>query len=151
MACRAVLEGVVLVSGSAGKSSTTNTLVKLLEGHGLRVFTNPSTANIKQGLFSAVLKEGNLLGQVEYDIAVLEVDEGHGSSLLEDLSPRLVVLTNVLSDQLDRFVDPDFVVEKLGAIAKAAHTSVINADDPNLLSLKLGNTADAVTLSTELR
>ena len=144
-------EGVVLVSGSAGKSSTTNTLVKLLEGHGLRVFTNPSTANIKQGLFSAVLKEGNLLGQVEYDIAVLEVDEGHGSSLLEDLSPRLVVLTNVLSDQLDRFIDPEFVVEKLGAIAKAADTSVINADDPNLLSLKLGNITDAVTLSTELR
>jgi UDP-N-acetylmuramoylalanine-D-glutamate ligase len=143
-------EGVVLVSGSAGKSSTTNTLVKLLEAHGLRVFTNPSTANIKQGLFSAVLKEGDLLGRIDYDIAVLEVDEGHGSALLRDLSPRLVVLTNVLSDQLDRFVDPDFVIEKLGTLAQAAKKSIINAHDPNLRSLKLENIAGAVCLAKEL-
>ena len=143
-------EGVVLVSGSAGKSSTTNTLVKLLEAHGLRVFTNPSTANIKQGLFSAVLKEGDLLGRIDYDIAVLEVDEGHGSALLRDLSPRLVVLTNVLSDQLDRFVDPDFVNEKLGTMAQAAKKSIINAHDPNLRSLKLENIAGAVCLAKEL-
>ena len=143
-------EGVVLVSGSAGKSSTTNTLVKLLEAHGLRVFTNPSTANIKQGLFSAVLKEGDLLGRIDYDIAVLEVDEGHGSALLKDLSPRLVVLTNVLSDQLDRFVDPDFVIEKLGKLAQAAKASIINAHDPNLRSLKLENIAGAVCLAKQL-
>ena len=143
-------EGVVLVSGSAGKSSTTNTLVKLLEAHGLRVFTNPSTANIKQGLFSAVLKEGDLLGRIDYDIAVLEVDEGHGSALLKDLSPRLVVLTNVLSDQLDRFVDPDFVIGKLGKLAQAAKESIINAHDPNLRSLKLENIAGAVCLANEL-
>ena len=143
-------EGAVLVSGSAGKSSTTNTLVKLLEAHGLRVFTNPSTANIKQGLFSAVLKEGDLLGRIHYDIAVLEVDEGHGSALLKDLSPRLVVLTNVLSDQLDRFVDPDFVIEKLGKLAQAAKESIINAHDPNLRSLKLENIAGAVCLANEL-
>jgi len=143
-------EGVVLVSGSAGKSSTTNTLVKLLEAHGLRVFTNPSTANIKQGLFSAVLQEGDLRGRVDYDIAVLEVDEGHGSALLGDLSPRLVVLTNVLSDQLDRFVDPDFVIEKLGAMARGAKKSIINAHDPNLRALQLHNIAGAVCLAEEL-
>ncbi|MDA2977014.1 MAG: MurT ligase domain-containing protein [Actinomycetota bacterium] len=143
-------EGVVLVSGSAGKSSTTNTLVKLLEAHGLQVFNNPSTANIKQGLFSAVLKEGDLLGRIDYDIAVLEVDEGHGSALLKDLSPRLVVLTNVLSDQLDRFVDPDFVIGKLGKLAQAAKESIINAHDPNLRSLKLENIAGAVCLAKQL-
>lgn len=143
-------EGVVLVSGSAGKSSTTNTLVKLLEAHGLQVFTNPSTANIKQGLFSAVLKEGDLLGRIDYDIAVLEVDEGHGSALLEDLAPRLVVLTNVLSDQLDRFVDPDFVIEKLERLAQAAKESIINAHDPNLRALKLDNIAGSVCLAKEL-
>src|SRR6056300_1499993 len=142
--------GVILISGSAGKSSTTNTLVKLLEAHGLQVFTNPSTANIKQGLFSAVLKEGDLLGRIDYDIAVLEVDEGHGSALLRDLSPRLVVLTNVLSDQLDRFVDPDFVIVKLGKLAQAANKSIINAHDPNLRALQLDNIAGAVCLAEEL-
>lgn len=143
--------GVVLVSGSAGKSSTTNSLVKLLEAHGKRVFTNPSTANIKQGLFSAVLKEGDLRGQIDYDIAVLEVDEGHGSALIGDLAPKLVVLTNVLSDQLDRFVDPELVIQKLEKLAKGAEQCVINAHDPNLRSMGLSNIVASVTLSAALR
>ena len=124
--------GVVVVSGSAGKSSTTFQLVKLLEGHGLQVFTNPSTANIKQGLFAAVLKECDLLGRIDYDIAVLEWDEGHGASLAPELNIQIAVLTNVLSDQLDRFVDPELVAEKLEIIGKAAQTLIVNSDDKNL-------------------
>lgn len=131
-------QGLVVVSGSAGKSSTTYQLVKLLENHGLRVFTNPSTANIRQGLFAAVLKESNLRGQIDYDIAVMEWDEGHGAALAEELKPRMAVLTNVLSDQLDRFVDPELVVEKLSKIADNSQTVIANADDKNLTQMLVG-------------
>ncbi|HEY7853993.1 MAG TPA: MurT ligase domain-containing protein, partial [Aquiluna sp.] len=125
-------KGLVVVSGSAGKSSTTHQLVKLLESHSLKVFTNPSTANIRQGLFSAVLKEANLAGKINHDIAVLEWDEGHGAMLAGELNITLAVFTNVLSDQLDRFVDPELVTEKLAAIADAAKQIVSNSDDKNL-------------------
>lgn len=128
-------QGLVVVSGSAGKSSTTFQLVKLLESHGLRVFTNPSTANIKQGLFAAVLKEADLLGRIDYDIAVLEWDEGHGAALAPELEIRLSVLTNVLSDQLDRFVDPELVAEKLAVIANSSKQVIANADDKNITQL----------------
>lgn len=128
----ALSKGVVVVSGSAGKSSTTHILVQLLESHGLRVFTNPSTANIRQGLFAAVLKEAGLTGRLDYDIAVLEVDEGHGAALSSEFSVRLAILTNVLSDQLDRFTDPEIVAEKLQQIANSAEILVLNADDKNL-------------------
>ena len=128
-------QGLVVVSGSAGKSSTTYQLVKLLEAHGLRVFTNPSTANIKQGLFAAVLKESDLFGRIDYDIAVLEWDEGHGAALAPELEIRICILTNVLSDQLDRFVDPEFVAEKLGLIATASSEVIANADDNNITQL----------------
>ena len=131
-------EGIVVVSGSAGKSSTTFQLVNLLRDHGLRVFTNPSTANIKQGLFAAVLKEADLRGRIDYDIAVLEWDEGHGAALASQFKIRLCVLTNVLSDQLDRFVDPEIVADKLQQIAKHSSAVVLNADDKNLCQLELG-------------
>ena len=124
--------GLVVVSGSAGKSSTTYQLVKLLQSHGMRVFTNPSTANIKQGLFAAVLKESNLRGQIDYDIAVLEWDEGHGAAMATELPIRLAVLTNVLSDQLDRFTDPELVTEKLRLIGLESQALVVNSDDKNL-------------------
>ena len=125
-------QGVVVVSGSAGKSSTTHYLVSLLSAHGLKVFTNPSTANIRQGLFAAVLKETDLSGKLDYDIAVLELDEGHGAALSQEFPIRVAILTNVLSDQLDRFVDPEVVTEKLAQIASEAKLLVINADDKNL-------------------
>jgi len=112
-ALAALDHGLVVVSGSAGKSSTTGYLVSLLEAHGLRVFTNSSTANIRQGLVAAVLKQGNWRGRIDSDIAVLEFDEGHGAVLAGELEVRLALLTNVFSDQLDRFNDPDDVIAML--------------------------------------
>lgn len=142
--------GFVIVSGSAGKSSTTHMLVKLLREHGVKVFTNSSTANIQQGLLSAVLAQCDWSGKLHQDIAVLEVDEGHISPLLE-LKPQLLVLTNVLSDQLDRFVDPSKVIERLGQAAAVIPKVVMNADDPNLNQLKFIDQPTAVGLSSALR
>jgi lipid II isoglutaminyl synthase (glutamine-hydrolysing) len=124
--------GLVVVSGSAGKSTTTKLLVELLRAHGLKVFTNPSTANIKQGLYAAVLQFSNWRGQIDADIVVMEWDEGHGAALAKDFKPRLAILTNVLSDQLDRFIDPEVVAEKLQQIHDAAQMVVLNSDDKNL-------------------
>jgi lipid II isoglutaminyl synthase (glutamine-hydrolysing) len=131
--------GIVVVTGSAGKSTTTKLLVSLLRAHGLNVFTNPSTANIEQGLVSAVLAQSDSRGRLEFDIAVLEVDEGHGSQLAELLKPRLSVVTNLMVDQVDRFDDPEKVAEKLARIAEASAQLVLNADDANLDGLRRPN------------
>ena len=128
-------QGLVVVSGTAGKSSTTKIIVALLEAHGLRVFTNPSTANIKQGYYASVLQFGDLRGRIAADIVVLEWDEGHGAALAKELQPRLSVITNVLSDQLDRFVDPVFVQEKLAEIINNSSTVIANRDDRNVAQI----------------
>ena len=130
--------GLVAVSGTAGKSTTTKAIVELLRAQGYEVFTNPSTANIRQGLYAAVLQFGNWRGRIRADVVVLELDEGHGAALIDSLKPKLTVLTNVLPDQLDRFVDPEFVQEKLSRIAQASETVVLNTDDPNLLEFAAG-------------
>ena len=131
--------GVVVVTGSAGKSTTTKLLVALLSAHGLRVFTNPSTANIQQGLVSAVLAQSDVRGRLNFDIAVLEVDEGHGSNLAELLRPRLTIITNLMVDQVDRFDDPEKVAQKLAQIASASSQLILNADDANLDRLRESN------------
>ncbi len=130
--------GLIAVSGTAGKSTTTKAIVELLRAQGYEVFTNPSTANIRQGLYAAVLQFGNWRGRIKADVVVLELDEGHGAALIDSLKPRLSVLTNVLPDQLDRFVDPEFVQEKLARIARASEKVVLNTDDPNLLEFAQG-------------
>jgi UDP-N-acetylmuramyl tripeptide synthase len=149
-ALAALDHGLVVVSGSAGKSSTTGYLVSLLEAHGLRVFTNSSTANIRQGLVAAVLKQGNWRGRIDSDIAVLEFDEGHGAVLAGELEVRLALLTNVFSDQLDRFNDPDDVIAMLKQIGSAAKVVVINVDDKNLAQLEFSAPVIGFGLSAEM-
>ncbi|TFB71663.1 MurT ligase domain-containing protein [Cryobacterium sp. Hz9] len=128
--------GLVIVTGSSGKSTTTKMLVAVLRAHGLAVFTNQSTANISQGLTSALLERVSLSGRITGDVAVLEMDEGHGAFIAASLTPRVVALTNVMVDQIDRFHDSEMVAALLAKIAaRAADTVVINADDRYLADL----------------
>jgi UDP-N-acetylmuramyl tripeptide synthase len=132
-------EGLVIVTGSSGKSTTTKMLVAALRANGKTVFTNPSTANISQGLTSALLERSSLTGRIDGDIAVLEMDEGHGALIAGSLNPRVVALTNVMVDQIDRFHDSEMVAAMLGKIAaRATEAVVINADDQYLAELAAG-------------
>lgn len=137
--------GVVFVSGSNGKSTTTNMLVGILRAHGVDVFSNPSGGNLPQGIASALLASVPLSGRLSEEIAVLEVDEAYGVNLAKVLRPSSVLLLNVQIDQLNRFFEPDRVVKMLATIAGAADAHVVvNADDDNLVAVaaKLAGTAE---------
>lgn len=137
--------GLVVVTGTAGKSTTTKMLVAIVRAHGLKVFTNPSTANIEQGFFSTIVRQANLFGKVPGSIAILEMDEGHAAQVVENVKPKTSVILNVFEDQLDRFVDPALVREKLLDVAKATYgTLILNADDQNCLLIANEIRSDAL-------
>lgn len=148
--------GVVFVSGSNGKSTTTQMLTSILRAHDVTVFTNPSGANLPQGIASAILADAPLDGRLREQIAVLEVDEAYGPRLAERLIPHSVLLLNVQVDQLNRFHEPDRVVGMLEEFASVATRHlVVNADDHNLVGLAArvaggGATQSAFALSPEL-
>lgn len=125
--------GVVLISGTNGKTTTTKMVVELLEGQGLRVFTNRTGSNFTRGVAAALLGEVDASGKLDADIAVLELDEAHAVHFVHAIKPQYSLLLNVMRDQLDRFGEIDKTAELLHTIAE--HTSdgiVINRDDPRL-------------------
>lgn len=127
-------DGLVVITGSAGKSTTTKMVVAIARAHGKTVFTNPSTANIAQGFFSSIIEQSSITGRISGDAAILEMDEGHAAEITRRIKPRQVTILNVLDDQLDRFVDPALVREKLTDVAqRAIDALVLNADDQNIL------------------
>lgn len=129
-------QGVVFVSGSNGKSTTTHMVVGMLRAHGLKVFSNPAGGNLPQGIASAVLADVPLDGVLRHDIAVLEVDEAFGGALARELQPHSVLLLNIQVDQLNRFHEPARVATMLEAFAKTATRAlVVNGDDRNLRAL----------------
>ena len=132
-------DGLVVVTGSAGKSTTTKMLVAIARAHGKEVFTNPSTANISQGFYSAILERSNLFGRVPGDVAILEMDEGHAAEITERVRPIQATILNVLEDQLDRFIDPAIVRDKLALVASRTKGAVLlNADDQNTVMIGRG-------------
>ena len=70
-----ITNGVVVVSGTNGKTTTTKLIVESLEQAGEKVFTNRSGSNMTRGLISAVISQASLFGRMPYSIAVLEIDE----------------------------------------------------------------------------
>ena len=122
--------GVVVVSGTNGKTTTTKMLVALLRAHGLRVFTNPTGSNFTRGVISSVLGEISLKGNVDADIAVLELDEAHSLHFAKVVKPTHALLLNVARDQLDRFAEIDYTAKLLSQLAQQTTDGlVLNRDD----------------------
>ena len=125
--------GVVVISGTNGKTTTTKIVSELLEKQGLRVFTNNTGSNFVRGVISAILQDIKLNGDFNYDIAVLELDEAHAVKFTEVAPVDYALLLNVQRDQLDRFGEIDHTANLLQKVATATKkTVVLNREDPRV-------------------
>lgn len=129
-------QGVVIISGTNGKTTTTKIVVELLESVGLKVFTNRTGSNFSRGVAAALLDEVNIRGKLDTDIAVLELDEAWAVKFVQIVRPRFSLLLNVMRDQLDRFGEIDNTAALLQKIAEAtSDTVVLNRDDPRIFKI----------------
>lgn len=135
-------KGVVVISGTNGKTTTTKMVVSLLESQGLKVFTNRTGSNFVRGVAAALLGDIDMKGKLDADIAVLELDEAHAVKFVEIVPPRYSLLLNVMRDQLDRFGEIDATARMLQKIAEATtDTVVINREDSRVLKIADGLSA----------
>ena len=125
--------GVVAITGTNGKTTTTKIVVELLRSQGLKVLTNPTGSNMTRGIASGVIRQAKISGKLDYDIAVFELDEASITSFISQVKPRYVLALNVSRDQLDRYGEVDKIAQLIGQAVEAATEGVVtNADDPNL-------------------
>lgn len=130
-------EGVIIISGTNGKTTTTKLTASLLESQGLRVLTNPTGSNFVRGIISVVIDKTGWNGVLPYDIAVFEQDEAHAVKLAERVHPRGVMVLNIMRDQMDRFGEIDTtrqMLQKLVAVAQ--EWVVLNANDERVSKLQ---------------
>ncbi len=125
-----VTGGIVVVSGTNGKTTTTKMLVALLRAHGREVFTNPTGSNFTRGVLSSLLGEVGLNGRLRADLAVVELDEAHALRFAAAVPPTHALLLNVARDQLDRFAEIDHTARLLAQLGEAVTSGVVlNRDD----------------------
>ena len=126
-----VPRGIVVVSGTNGKTTTTKMLVAVLRAHGRNVFTNPTGSNFTRGVLSEMLPQLPMSGRLAADTVVVELDEAHAMRFIAEVPPTHSLLLNVARDQLDRFAEIDHTADLLARLGAASTEGVVaNADDP---------------------
>ena len=138
-----VKNGVILVAGTNGKTTTAKMVKTILEFSIFnfqfsKVISNKSGANLLNGIASTLIQQANILGKVKADYAVFEVDEVSLPLILKEFTPKIVVCLNLFRDQLDRYGEIDLIAEKwhqaLLSLPRIS-TVVLNADDAQIAYL----------------
>jgi len=146
--------GVAVISGTNGKTTTTKMIVELLEGQGLKVFTNRTGSNFTRGVAASLLGEIDIKGRLHADIAVLELDEAHAVHFINKIPPNYSLILNVMRDQLDRFGEIDYTANLLRKIALSTTDKIVlNREDPRIAAIAKSLDSKKVSffgLSTDL-
>lgn len=126
-----VQEEIYIITGTNGKTTTTNMIARILEEKGYFFVHNRAGANMVTGITTAFIKEANLWGNRPFEYALLETDEANVPLLLKELTPRVVLITNFFRDQLDRYGELDRIISLIkDAVRDTDIELVLNADDP---------------------
>jgi UDP-N-acetylmuramyl tripeptide synthase len=131
-------DGVVVVTGTNGKTTTTKMVATVL-GERRRVLTNDTGSNFVRGTITATIEHATWSARLPYDVAVFELDEAWAVRFVAQVAPRRALLLNVMRDQLDRFGEIDTTARLLGKVAAATTGHVVlNRDDERLAALAPG-------------
>lgn len=128
--------GLVLITGTNGKTTTTKVLVELIKNSGFKVSTNAKGANLLSGIVTSILLDQVRLNQ-EYaaDYGVFEIDEAVLIKSFKLFHPQILVVTNFSRDQLDRYGEVDSNVNRIIDLIRIPEYQcqvVLNGNDPNI-------------------
>ncbi|MCU1455404.1 MAG: UDP-N-acetylmuramoyl-L-alanyl-D-glutamate--2, 6-diaminopimelate ligase [Acidimicrobiales bacterium] len=130
-------DGIIVITGTNGKTTTTKMLAEIAQANGKAVATNPTGSNLHRGILSQLIEVADLRGRIAADLAIFEVDEASMPAVCADLEPDVVVVLNLFRDQLDRYGELDTVADVIGrALAPLGAVVYLNADDPLVVSLR---------------
>ncbi|MGH2450008.1 MAG: Mur ligase family protein, partial [Candidatus Limnocylindria bacterium] len=134
----ALPHGAVCVSGTNGKTTTARMLADIVRAAGWGPVHNRAGSNLERGIAAALLADATWLARPRGDVGIYEVDEASVPRVLGRFAPRVMLVTNLFRDQLDRYFEIDALARRIGdAFARlpATTTLVLNADDPIVASL----------------
>lgn len=99
------------------------------------------------GVTTAFIKNSNIFGKPKCRYAVLECDENSLPLITNCINAKIIVVTNIFRDQLDRYAEVNTTFDKIkqGILNSPNATVVLNADCPLTYSLKFHCKNDVVS------
>ena len=131
---------VVLVTGTNGKTTTSNLIAESLRASGLKVLNNRRGDNLNVGIATLLATGSDSSYRIQADACVIEVYELTLYRQFANLHPTHLVITNFFRDQLDRAGEMETIIRKIQEVtADFTGHIILNGDDPN--SLRIADTA----------
>lgn len=140
--------GIIVVTGTNGKTTTTKLIASILEETGISYVHNKAGSNMERGLISTMAEASSVTGRVDAEVGLFEVDEAYMPKVCRAIKPHTIVVTNLFRDQLDRYGELDKIANSFRNLFVDLPNAqlVLNADDPLVASLgyELDNNKKAV-------
>ena len=130
---------ILLITGTNGKTTSARICEQALLDAGLDCLANRSGANLLSGITTELALESSLSGKCRKRWAVIECDEAAARRAIGLLQPKVVLVTNLFRDQLDRYGEVTHTLENIREGLRQAPEAalVLNADDSLVSSLAL--------------
>ena len=125
----------VFVTGTNGKSTTTNMIHHILSHSGCAVSANLKGANLLSGVATTLIADCTLGGRFKKEYVVMETDERFLAAIRAQLPAKYLCVTNIQRDQCQRNGEPSYIVGRIAKAIGPDAVAFLNADEPNALSL----------------
>ncbi len=122
-------ETLICVTGTNGKTTTSNLITSVLRKCGYEVTNNSTGSNVQGGVATALLADATLTGKPKKSIAVIEVDERSSLKVYRFITPDYLVCNNIMRDSLKRNAHTDFISYILNTALPPSVKVVLNGDD----------------------
>ena len=118
---------IVFVTGTNGKTTTSNLIGHTLKTAGENFINNFEGANMLDGIISTFA----IQAKNDTKLAIIEIDEGSIRRVMKYITPTKFVINNFFRDQIDRFGEIDTLIATIGEQLEGKNIQLIlNSDDP---------------------
>ena len=130
---------IIVVTGTNGKTTTSRMIEHGITSAGFSCLANKSGANLLSGVTAEVTSNADAAGRPRTKYAVIECDEGALKQVVPLLHPKVIVVTNLFRDQLDRYGEVMHTLESIRRGVEQVPESILclNADCSLTSSLAL--------------
>ena len=136
---------VIGITGSSGKSSSTELMYNILTSNGYSVAYNKEGSNTINAITALVLNNSSLFGKLKKDVLLMELDEQFMKYIFKYITPTHLMITNITRDQPPRNSHPEKIYKAIkNAIPKGTHI-IINVDDPYVNRLRINHKGGVTT------
>lgn len=122
-------ETIITITGTNGKTTTTNMIVDILNILNIKSSNNSEGANLSSGIISSLVDSSSIIKGNQPLFGVFEIDELWSKYIFNDFVPSTLTITNLFQDSFERNANVFYIKRKLEQSIPKQTKLILNASD----------------------